>query len=340
MAVSTCLLDDMSTEDGKYIVGAYATAPSLASDDRIQEQNFYNDLVLKLDSIRGLEIPFWGDDIHQFGSEFLLGLMQPSWKNVLSCIPGSVYACAADKHFGLASDDEAGRQAAVEIHRRANFKLQMINEFFGQQSVIAVQIATAPSIPVDGVTASKASLIKSLEELLSWDWQNARLVIEHCDTADIHGNFVKGFMSLDDEIAALGDFIDGGNVGITINWARSAIEGKNVETPLQHLKIAAENNILAGLMFSGASDTDRNYGVWQDNHMPFAQSFEIEHFEPNSLLTLDNISKCLQTIDPLELDYIGIKLLGMPIDKCSVTRRVGLNKDALLVLSNLLNTQI
>lgn len=76
----------MNTSNIGYIIGAYATAPSLASDDKSLEREFYHQLIESIPEIRGLEVPFWGKKIHKFGSDFLLNIIDPNWQNVLSCL--------------------------------------------------------------------------------------------------------------------------------------------------------------------------------------------------------------------------------------------------------------
>jgi len=208
----------------KYIIGAYATAPSLADNDKLNEHKFYEKLIESIPEIRGLEIPFWGKEIHQFGSDFLLDIIDKNWENVLTCIPGSMSKLAKNPKFGLASDDENGRAEAIAMHKRANQVLHKMNAYYGRQSAIAVQIATAPSTPVKYVSSSTDSLLKSMEEILSWDWEGAKIVIEHCDTAVDNIPFEKGFLTIEDEIKTLIELQDMHNVGITINWARSAKE--------------------------------------------------------------------------------------------------------------------
>ena len=75
----------------KYIIGAYASAPSLGIEDKSVERAFYEKLIQSLPEMRGLEIPFWGKEIHRFGSEFLLDIINPDWDNVLTCIPGTMF---------------------------------------------------------------------------------------------------------------------------------------------------------------------------------------------------------------------------------------------------------
>lgn len=61
-----------------------------------------------------------------------------------------------------------------------------------------------------------------------------------------------------------------GAVGITINWARSVLETRDLETPLTHLKAAGAAGCLAGVMFSGCTSEEapaNPYGTWRDCHM-------------------------------------------------------------------------
>jgi hypothetical protein len=144
------------------------------------------------------------------------------------------------------------------------------------------------------------------------------------------------FLILECEIKKLIKLKDLHNVGITINWARSAIEGKNLEKPLEHIKLAIEYNLLSGLIFSGVSMVDRNYGSWKDTHMPFSKSYNVKHYEKNSLLNHENIKKTLNLLDINNLDYLGIKINAIPLSEINIERRVGLNKDAVYILDNIL----
>ena len=116
---------------------------------------------------------------------------------------------------------------------------------------MAVHIATVPSVPVDGVSSSVDSLLLSLNEILSWDWLGARIVVEHCDSYVSDHPFEKGFMSIDDEVLALKPLLGNFKVGLAINWARSAIEGRSQSTVINHIKLARKNNLLSGVFFQG-----------------------------------------------------------------------------------------
>jgi len=60
----------------------------------------------------------------------------------------------------------------------------------------------------------------------------------------------------------------GSGVGIVVNWGRSVLEARSAEGALQHIALARQHGLLAGLMFSGASGQDTPYGAWRDSHMP------------------------------------------------------------------------
>jgi hypothetical protein len=222
------------------------------------------------------------------------------------------------------------------MHKKANQVLHKMNECYGRQSVIAVQIATAPSTPIEYVSSSADSLLKSMEEILSWDWQGAKIVIEHCDAAVDNTPFEKGFLTIEDEIKTLIELQSMHNVGMTINWARSAIESKSIETPVKHIQLALDSNILSGLMFSGVSDDDHQYGRWKDMHMPFSQYEHSKYYEKKSLLNYSSIATCIKCVSLKKIDYLGIKLLSMPIETTSINRRVGVNKDAIKILESII----
>ena len=323
----------------KYIIGAYSTAPSLGSNDLESEQQYYKLLLKTVPDIRGLEIPFWEDSIHKFGNDFLLQYIKPEWENVITCIPGSVMSLYTNPKFGLASNDESGRNLALALHKKTNEIIHKINKSTLKKSIIAVQIATAPSVPAKGVSSSPDALRKSLKEMCSWDWMGARLNIEHCDEALNDNSFEKGFLSLKDEIEVIGSISSECNMGITLNWARSAIEGKNPNRVIDHIKLTQENKVLSGFIFSGTSSNDKAYGIWKDKHMPFARSNGIEHYEDNSLLTEEIISNTIDSIDLSTIDYIGIKLLSMPIESSTLERRVGVNRDAIIILNKILKNR-
>ena len=101
----------------KYIIGAYVTAPSLANNSKLDEYAYYESLIESVPDIRGLELPFWGKELHKYGSEFLLDIIPENWQHVITCIPGTMSFLSKNSKFGLASDDESGRLEAIKMHR-------------------------------------------------------------------------------------------------------------------------------------------------------------------------------------------------------------------------------
>src|SRR5450756_1748773 len=79
----------------------------------------------------------------------------------------------------------------------------------------------------------------------------------------------------------------GTRLGITINWARSAIEGRSPDTAVRHIESARTAGVLSGVMFSGCSPVATDFGYpWIDAHLP---AREVEGAPNSSLLTADRI---------------------------------------------------
>lgn len=56
-------------------------------------------------------------------------------------------------------------------------------------------------------------------------------------------------------------------VGLTINWGRSAIDTRRASGPDEQIVLARQVGVLAGLMFSGAPGADGRFGpTWTDSH--------------------------------------------------------------------------
>ena len=93
----------------RYIVGAYATSPNLVTWDEKSELTYFNELK-KLPSIRGLELPFWGESLHPFDDQWLLSNLDQNWENVITCVPGTMKSLENNPRFGLASIDDNSRR--------------------------------------------------------------------------------------------------------------------------------------------------------------------------------------------------------------------------------------
>ncbi|GAB2504853.1 DUF4862 family protein [Microbulbifer agarilyticus] len=310
----------------KYILGAYATAPVTDSwQPEVQEQ--YLNRIKQLDNVRGLEHPFTGS-LHGHDDDWFLRNIDPQWNYVFTGVPGVMGSLAKNPAFGIASDDEDGRAAGIEFYRKMHAAVLKLNGHLGRKAVDYVQLHTSPNRTKSN--SSTDSLKRSLQEIVSWDWDGAGLVIEHCDAFVDGSEPEKGFLTLQEEIATIQavNAASGSKLGISINWGRSALETRSVEGPLEHLRLAREAGLLRGLMFSGISDLETPYGVWRDTHMPPAEIFAEGYFAEGSLLTREQMALTLETAGWQDLDFVGAKLGVRPRD-LDVDSRVAYNRDCL-----------
>ena len=343
-----------------YVVGSYATSPSGLPQngpfDEAAERAFFAGLAA-LDTVGGLELAVFADGrLHPHDEDFLLGQLAEhgkAWRRVvLTCIPGTMGIMGESPHFGLASEDRAGRAAAVEFVSGVAEKVARVNTALhraafgvgaapeGQSAgrVTAVEIHSAPTQGGDA-KGSAARLKESLLELLAVDWSGARLVVEHCDAFVEAHPPQKGFLSLEQELEALTltetqqTWLDGmgqPQPGIAINWARSVLETRDAATSVAHVRAAAAAGVLCGLMFSGCTDDEgakgeiaAAYGAWTDSHMP------AEGTVPGSLLTEAAVRECLAAAADVRGVYIGVKLLAAGAVADSVESRLGANAQLL-----------
>ncbi|MBM3545560.1 MAG: DUF4862 family protein [Alphaproteobacteria bacterium] len=311
------------------IVGAYATSPASTAWNEAAETAYYDGLKA-MPSVRGLEVPLTGA-LHPHDEAWLLRALKKDWDFVVTCIPGTMQTLVKDKTFGLASDDAAGRRAAVAFASKARDAVGRINAAVGRKAVIAVEVQSGPT-QGGGGKGSAGAFTESLAEIAGWDWQGARIVIEHCDAYRAGHPPIKGFLTLDDELKA----IAGANksarkpIGVSINWGRSVLETYKAETAVDHIKQARDAGALSGLMFSGASGAQTPYGAWQDAHMPHAPAPGIAHAAEGSLLTEPEIKASLAAAGK-GLDFIGAKIGIRPPD-ASVATRLGTIADLIKLI--------
>ena len=295
-----------------YFVGAYAASPNTTAWDPELEARYYARL-RALPNIKGLEHPFLGT-LHPHDDAWFVRHIDPNWRFVLTCIPGVVAATAKNPKVGLASDDASGREEALAFVRQARDAIAALNAACGRPVVDAIEIHTAPS--KTEAASSVGALSASLATLVQWDWQGARVVIEHCDAHVVGQVPVKGFLSLADEIAAIEatNARYGSRLGIVVNWGRSALEARSAQGALQHIELAKQHGVLAGLMFSGASGQDTPYGAWRDSHMPPVPSTVGGVGAEGSLLTVEAIHACMVASDHRNLTVLGVKIGIRPLD--------------------------
>lgn len=295
-----------------YFVGAYAASPNSQSWDPALETAYYERLK-KLPNLKGLEHPFVGT-LHPHDDAWFLRNIDPNWRYVMTCMPGEMTALVHNPNFGIASDNVEGRKSAIAFLRKACEAVGALNAACDKPVVDAVLIHTAPNKSKS--SSSVAALKESLAAILEWDWQGARLLIEHCD-AYVPGQLpAKGFLSLGEEIEAVlaSNARFASNLGIVINWGRSVIEMRSDQGALQHIRQAKAKGLLAGLFFSGASEQDTAYGAWLDSHMPPAVHPVRGVGAIGSLLTETAMYDNLLASDHRNLAIVGLKIGIRPLD--------------------------
>ena len=270
-----------------FILGAYAShpAPELEAD--------YYRLLADQPWVSGVEIPYPGQLATQ--GEVLASHLAAHWDfNTITAIPGTMQNVWKNENFGLASPDEAGRAAALDFTRALRDDLAALCEWAGRQLVARVQLHSAPTR-----LAQADAFKRSLAEVATWDWCGATLVIEHCDKYIPEQNPEKGFLSLESEI----DVVSEVGIGIHLNWGRSAVEGRSVDTAYEHVLEAGKRGVLDGIIFSGAGPEETQYGYsWIDGHLP-AQADE-----PTSLMDEAEIARCAQGAIAGGAKYLGAKV--------------------------------
>ena len=249
----------MSASDQRRpFLGAYAMAPK----DPHAETEFYAG-VAELD-IAGLELPLPPEGAPSLTPEWRRQNLRPEWDLLVTVIPTVVRRVQDDPRYGLASLDADGRAAALADARRARDLALRIADEQGRPAVAAIQLHSAPG-PVGG---SSEALARSLEEVVRWDLAGADVLVEHCDAPTPGRTSAKGYLSLTDELAAI-DAVRCDVAGVSVNWGRSAIEGRSAATPLEHVRAAATARVLRAVVFSGATDRETAWGpAWGDAHIP------------------------------------------------------------------------
>lgn len=309
-----------------FIIGAYPCAPSFHQQGEEQETQFWRKLA-DVPGIRGLEQPCL-EDLHPFGDEYLFKHTPENWQIVVTAIMETMRRRGINGGFGLASSDEVQRKSCLDYYRHVWEKINRTNDRFGRQKVIALELQAAPLTGNGSVTQAAECFAQSLAELQSWDWP-CDLVVEHCD-AMTQPAARKGFLPLEQEIKA----VESGDIGMCINWARSAIEGRNTTLPAEHAKQCLQAGKLAALMFSGTTRSGE-YGEWQDSHAPFAPFTGSDAGCAESLLTVELTKEILSLAPAASLRFIGIKLLEIN-STASVDHRIALLKDGITALRSAL----
>ena len=315
-----------------YIVGSYVCAPSFHGGGKADDDVFYHKLQ-SLSEIRGLEVPFWGGGIESAVGEHQIKRLLPSWQNVLTTIPYLATACKKDSKIGLASTNEAGRVASVIEMKQAFLYVQKINQHFGKNMFLGIQIASAPASY--GSASSTDMFCKSFEEIVSWNWCGTKILVEHCDAIRVDGHYEKGFLALEEELSVVSKF-HGENVGLSINTGRSAIEFLDAYSVFQHIDLVQRRGLLSSVMFSGTTSLRGDYGPWRDLHMPFAEFPGSNFPAKGSTLNAKFLDQARSSINFLELDFTGYKIMPFPTNQSEFDICIGVNVDAIKILNQYL----
>lgn len=273
------------------ILGAYAAQPA------VETASFYAGLGA-IDSIRGLELPFGplGGGPWPEGAP-------GGFSAVVTAIPGTMQRLQCSPSFGLASADAEGRNEALAYVSELR---SYVSRLEGEgHSVEAVELHSAPAY-----SSSASAFERSLREILEWDWGSTQVCIEHCDAPRAGHASEKGFLPLEEEMEVLSTLgASGARVGLVINWGRSVIESGDPGSVVAQLAEAREAGVLYGVMFSGCSPVETEFGYpWIDAHLP---AVEVTGAPLSSLLNRHEIQKCLTAAGPVPL--VGFKIgLGDP----------------------------
>ncbi|GGK42029.1 DUF4862 family protein [Nocardia camponoti] len=248
-----------------WIVSAYNAAPP--TTDRDQHGRFL-DAITRLPGVGGLEIPYAGA-LSAGDERWLLRRVHTRRDYVITTIPDTMNHVERDARNGLASLDDAGRAAAVQRVGHVADVVRRCHDAAGARVVRAVTLYSAPRSLAGGSSAT--ALARSLLELAEFDWNGARLVVEHCDAPMAARPVVKGFLPLETEVeaVALARERTGTDFGILLNWGRSMVEQRSVDGVLGHIALVRSAGLLAGLTLSGCSPIATPYGpAWDDCHAP------------------------------------------------------------------------
>jgi hypothetical protein len=296
-----------------WIIGAYAASPTRDGWLENEEEEFLNG-IYGLKNLSGLEVPF-SESIHKFDEDWFIKRFPSHLQLVLTLIAGTTASVKANPLWGISSTNEDGRLAAVNFVKSCLSSIKKVNDAKGVGVVKTIQIHSAPG----GEGSSINALSNSLSEIHTVNWEGAEIVIEHCDALVAGQAKQKGYLSLSQEIEAIK--LSQTPTRLSINWGRSAIETRSADGPINHLLQAHSENLLSGLMFSGASDVENRFGkAWADCHVPPASLSDnpSELLETSSLMTVDEIRKCIVAAG--DVKYTGLKIA--PLKEITVADRV------------------
>ncbi|MCW2898297.1 MAG: hypothetical protein JWO67_562 [Streptosporangiaceae bacterium] len=306
---------------GGYVVGAYVASPTASSWDPAIEAEYVAALDAD-DRIAAFEM-LWRGGLHMHDEEWLFANFPPRLGAVLSDVAHVFLTISSgDEVYGIASTDADGRARALRDVAALRDDLHRFNDRLGRAVVSAVELHPGPH----PAHAAETPLTSSLEEIAGWGWESAELVIEHSDALVPGHAPEKGFLSLTHEIAAIK--ASQTEVGIALNWGRSAIEFHDAARAVEHIFEAKAAGLLRGYVFSGASDQNGVYDhPWVDAHNAFARSDAHAYGDPISVLTENSVRAAVAAIDGGA--WLGLKVAYPSGLEGGIAERVAMIRDGL-----------
>jgi hypothetical protein len=319
----------------RLLLGAYALAPG----DPAGEATF----LAGLDGlgVQALEMPLPAHGTAAETARWARAHLPEHVDLVVTAVPRTMQRLASDPGYGLSSADLAQRRAALDDLAVLRDLARRLADDAGRPRLAAVELHSAPGPGLGTLTAFR----ESLDEVLAWDLGGAHLLVEHCDALVEGQPPAKGFWPLHEEIAVLQAIVNdvpgsgsgsASRLGVSINWGRSAIEGRSARTPVEHVRAAAEAGLLRAVVFSGASASDTPWGpAWGDQHIAPRGSDPALEPSAGSLLGAAEILETLQAARGATLEAVGIKVTARPED-ADVEERLAVARASLRMVSEAL----
>lgn len=315
----------------RLLLGAYALAPG----DPAGEAAF----LAGLDGlgVQALEMPLPAPGTAAETARWARAHLPEHVDLVVTAVPRTMQRLASDPGYGLSSADLVQRRAALDDLAVLRNLARLLADDAGRPRLAAVELHSAPGPGLGTLTAFR----ESLDEVLAWDLGGAHLLVEHCDALVEGQPPAKGFWPLHEEIAVLQAIVDdvpgsGSRLGVSINWGRSAIEGRSARTPVEHVRAAAEAGLLRAVVFSGAAASDTPWGpAWGDQHIAPRGSDPALEASAGSLLGAAEILETLQAARGATLEAVGIKVTARPED-ADVEERLAVARASLRMVSEAL----
>jgi aspartate/methionine/tyrosine aminotransferase len=319
----------MSVDVRNFRVSAYATSPSFHGWNGALEAQYFAGLAADA-RVVGIEHPFFDDGGNQYPVGWLVDNLPAHWSISVTVMPGLMRNARTQPHFGLASAHEPSRSAALAMVERLRIQIDALHTRLGRSVVQDLHLHSSPANTVEDVRGNVAAFDRSLQECLALGWEGIRVLIEHCD-APVAGHAPdKGFLTLEEEVELAAKH----EIGLMLNWARSAIETRSTEGPLDHLGAVERAGLLHSFCFSGcASKSNPDYGIWRDTHMPAAPIVPSPWLRADSLLGAREIADTLLQLRAAARPItLGVKILD-PAPDLDVVRKVRLNLDTIAAIA-------